>query len=127
MPSVCFQYQHSTFFNEYLLPRFTHKTSVAQAFRDNFQKQARSADLVLNTAGLEYIPIDFHVPILDVKNLPDLSPRRMLANAVIQGSFDNNRRDYTNILSELNASVHGEYLSERHFSKPDLDYVSSRP
>lgn len=45
-------------------------------------------------------------------NLPDLPSDRMLANAVIQGSFDNNRRDYTRVLSELNASVHCAYPSQ---------------
>ncbi|KAH9476941.1 hypothetical protein JR316_0010857 [Psilocybe cubensis] len=79
---------------------------VARSFRSKFQNNARSADPALKLAALEYIPVDFHIPILDLQHFPELSPTRMLSNAVIQGSFDSNRRDYTRIFSELNASLH---------------------
>ena len=41
--------------------------SVAKTFRKKFQGIARNSDLRLGSAGYEHIPVDFHVPILDIQ------------------------------------------------------------
>jgi len=79
-----------------------------------FMDRARSSDPLIRSAGMEHIPVDVHVPILDVKDLPVLSPSRRLSNAVIQGSFSNDRRDYPRIFSELNQSLHGMSIQWPH-------------
>ena len=85
--------------------------SVGRTFHSMFEDRSRSPDPALNSAGLEYIPIDFHVPILDISGLPSLSMNRPLSNAVIQGSFEIARRDYPRIFAELIKSLHGVYIS----------------
>jgi len=72
-----------------------------------FMDRARESDPVIRSAGMEHIPVDAHIPILDIRNLPALSPSRRLSNAVVQGSFSSTRRDYPRIFSELNQSLHG--------------------
>jgi len=81
--------------------------SVARTFRKKFQSIARNSDLRLGSAGYEHIPVDTHVPILDIHNPTALSPNRVLSNVVIQGSFEMDRRDYARIFSQLNASLYG--------------------
>lgn len=85
--------------------------SVGRTFHSMFEDRCRNPDPVLNSASLEYIPIDFHVPILDISGLPSLSMNRTLSNAVIQGSFELARRDYSRIFDELLKSLHGAYIS----------------
>jgi len=78
---------------------------VAHTFRQNFNELADSADLVVRSAGYEGIPIDVHPPVLPLPNLPEHPHNRSLSKAVIQGSFDPARRDYTNIFSDLVTSL----------------------
>ncbi|KAG6830880.1 hypothetical protein H0H92_014245 [Tricholoma furcatifolium] len=68
-------------------------------------------DPVLRTAGYENIPIDVHVPIIPLRNLPERPTSRPLSKAVIQGSFSMNRRDYANIFRELISSLHLQALT----------------
>ncbi|KAG6857415.1 hypothetical protein H0H87_004777 [Tephrocybe sp. NHM501043] len=79
---------------------------VAHSFRESFNTLADSPDPVIQSAGYENIPIDVHVPILPLRNLPERPTSRPLAKAVIQGSFSMDRRDYTNVFNELNKSLH---------------------
>lgn len=71
-------------------------------------EHAESSDPAMYSAGYEYIPIDTHVPILDLPDLPNKPLDRTLSKAVIQGSFESNRRDYTGFFNDLIQSLHGE-------------------
>jgi hypothetical protein len=86
--------------------------SVGKTFRDLFQVQAASPDLIINTAGYEDIPIDVHVPILDIQNLPDHPPNRTLSNVVVQGSFEGRRRDHDGIFHDLIETLDGASSGE---------------
>ncbi|PPQ87891.1 hypothetical protein CVT25_001233 [Psilocybe cyanescens] len=89
-----------------LLPISQH---VGKTFMKKFEDIARSTDLSIKSAGYEYIPIDAHIPIIDIPDLPDLpATNRLFSNAVIQGSFDSSRRDYDRIFADLNRSLHIE-------------------
>ena len=81
--------------------------SVARTFRKKFESAARNSDIRLNSAGYEHIPVDFHIPILDIQSPTALAPNRVLSNVVIQGSFEMGRRDYERIFSQLNAALYG--------------------
>ncbi|KAJ7650072.1 hypothetical protein FB45DRAFT_731699 [Roridomyces roridus] len=78
---------------------------VAATFKRSFLINADSPDAATRSAGLEYIPVDVHVPILDIPLAVDDRPTRILTNAVIQGSFNTDRRDYVEMFSELKESL----------------------
>jgi len=79
---------------------------VGKAFRRVFREHARSADPVIYSAGYQHLLVDAHIPILDVPNMTDHSPTRMLSNIVVQGSFSPDRRDYRRIFDQLIESLH---------------------
>jgi hypothetical protein len=81
--------------------------SVAKAFKRKFEDHATDPDPVFYSAGYEYIPADFHSPIFNFTNLPEMPPTRTLTHAVIQGSYDTDRRDYNHIFEQLLQSLHG--------------------
>jgi len=85
-----------------ILPISEH---VAAAFKRSFLISADSTDATIRSAGYEYIPVDVHVPVLDIPVAVDHSPSRILSDAVIQGSFSTDRRDYVEIFSELKESL----------------------
>lgn len=82
--------------------------SVKASFRRVFNQHADSANRTLYTAGYEHIPIDVHVPILDLPGLPVKDQNRILSKVVIQGTFDVGRRDYPNFFADLVRSLHGK-------------------
>ncbi|KAH6914690.1 hypothetical protein BKA70DRAFT_1368586 [Coprinopsis sp. MPI-PUGE-AT-0042] len=84
-----------------LLPISPH---VGKSFREKFLQLSRDPSPILRSAGYEYIPIDAHIPLLDIPDIPSL-PERALSNVAIQGSFERVRRDYTNVFAELVQSV----------------------
>ncbi|TFK88374.1 hypothetical protein K466DRAFT_489070 [Polyporus arcularius HHB13444] len=86
-----------------LLPIADH---VAEGFREKFAGLADSPEPILYSAGYQYIPVDVHVPILDVRNLPSRPLPRHLSKVAIQGSINPVRRDYHRIFRELIASLH---------------------
>ncbi|CDO74195.1 hypothetical protein BN946_scf185043.g247 [Trametes cinnabarina] len=86
-----------------LLPIADH---VAKGFRERFAVQADSLEPLLYTVGLEHIPVDVHVPILDIPHLPVRPLPRALEKAVIQGTFAAERRNYAGIFRGLIASLH---------------------
>jgi hypothetical protein len=86
-----------------LLPISDH---VGKTFWKEFKDLSDSLDPKLHSAGLGLIPIDTHVPILDLPDLPDKSGKRVLTNAVIQGSFDESRRAYPYTFNNLIRSLH---------------------
>ncbi|KAI0637638.1 hypothetical protein C8Q77DRAFT_1048120 [Trametes polyzona] len=86
-----------------LLPIADH---VAETFRERFAVRAEDADPLLYTAGYDYIPIDVHVPVLDIPDLPTKPLPRYLSRAVIQGTFSVGRRNYPVIFRDLIASLH---------------------
>ncbi|KAI0676699.1 hypothetical protein C8Q78DRAFT_960183 [Trametes maxima] len=86
-----------------LLPIADH---VARTFREKFAVQAESSDPLLYTAGLDYLSIDVHIPILGIPNLPIKPLPRSLSKAVIQGTFSEGRRNYRVIFRDLIASLH---------------------
>lgn len=89
-----------------------HISSVGNAFRQIFWGLSISADSVsLRTAGFEHIPIDVHVPILDLPGLPKTHNTGVLSNAVIQGSFSVARRAYSEIFQELIQCLNGSPFS----------------
>ena len=79
---------------------------MAEAFRTEFKNLSDSLDPNLGTAGYDVIPVDTHVPIFNLPNLPDKSTRKKLSTAAIQGSFGD-RRVYDVIFQDLNRSLHG--------------------
>ncbi|KAI0699808.1 hypothetical protein BC835DRAFT_1267341 [Cytidiella melzeri] len=81
---------------------------VGATFKNRFDEFAESKDLHIFSSGYASIPIDSHYPVLDLPDLPEKSYTRTLSKAVIQGSFDQNRRDYANIFTELIASLHDD-------------------
>ncbi|KAJ7761987.1 hypothetical protein DFH07DRAFT_814798 [Mycena maculata] len=85
-----------------ILPISEH---VAAAFRRSFFIKSDSPDPSIRLAGYEYIPVDVHVPILDIPVPVDHRPPRILSDAVIQGSFSTDRRDYLEIFAELKESL----------------------
>lgn len=80
-------------------------SSVAKGFRSAFDIKADSTDPEILYAGYEHIPIDVHVPVLDIPDLPEQSAPRILSKAVVQGSFNLARRDYLNLFAELSDSL----------------------
>jgi hypothetical protein len=89
-----------------LLPIAEH---VGNAFRQIFEVLSISSESVASrTAGFEHIPIDVHVPILDLPRLPEMYEPRVLSNAVIQGSFSFSRRAYSEIFQELIQCLHDD-------------------
>ncbi|KAI1788969.1 hypothetical protein LXA43DRAFT_974565 [Ganoderma leucocontextum] len=85
-----------------LLPIADH---VKNAFRDKFGAIADSSDPGLYTAGYQHIPINVHVPILEIADLPIKPHPRQLVHAVIQGTLVADRRDYLRVFDELIASL----------------------
>ncbi|KAK7055565.1 putative eukaryotic translation initiation factor 5 [Favolaschia claudopus] len=81
---------------------------VAASQKLAFLARADSRDTTMRSAGYEYIPVDVHIPVLNVV-LDTLraseSPRKMLSNAVIQGNFAHERRDYRNFFADLMKSL----------------------
>ncbi|KAK0469566.1 uncharacterized protein EV420DRAFT_1633985 [Desarmillaria tabescens] len=77
---------------------------VANGFRQLFEVLADSGDEDIRSAGYEYLPIDVHIPVLDLGDAPDRL-FRTLSNVVIQGSFTRSRRDYDNIFEDLLESL----------------------
>ncbi|KAI9063501.1 hypothetical protein FKP32DRAFT_1592582 [Trametes sanguinea] len=86
-----------------LLPIADH---VAKGFRDRFAMEADSLEPLMYSAGYDQIPIDVHVPVLDIPNLPVKPLPRSLEKAVIQGTFTAERRNYQGIFRGLIASLH---------------------
>jgi hypothetical protein len=72
-----------------------------------FLVTADSPNASIRSAGYEYIPVDVHIPVLDVPVPVDQSPSRILSSAVIQGNFEAGRREYPKIFAELNESLAG--------------------
>ncbi|KAF7356316.1 putative eukaryotic translation initiation factor 5 [Mycena venus] len=85
-----------------ILPIAEH---VAAAFKKTFLINADSPNATIRSIGYEDIPVDVHVPVLDVPLAVERSPSRILSNAVIQGSFSTVRRDYLAIFSDLKDSL----------------------
>lgn len=90
--------------------------SVVHTFRDRFAVQAEDTEPLLYTAGYDHIPIDVHVPVLDIPNLPTKSLPRYLSKAVIQGTFSVGRRNYAVVFRDLIASLHGSCTSSSIFA-----------
>ncbi|KAI0766182.1 hypothetical protein BD413DRAFT_481527 [Trametes elegans] len=88
-----------------LLPIADH---VARAFRDRFSVQAEDPEPLLYTAGFDHIPIDVHVPVLDLPSIPVKVLPRHLTTAVIQGSFSVDRRNYPRIFRDLISSLRAD-------------------
>jgi hypothetical protein len=86
---------------------FLTRISVATAFRRSFLINADSPNTTIRLAGYEHIPVDVHVPVLDIPVAVDLDhgPSRILSDAVIQGTFYTDRRDYLEIFAELKESL----------------------
>ncbi|KAL0955052.1 hypothetical protein HGRIS_003970 [Hohenbuehelia grisea] len=74
---------------------------VGKAYKLMMEEMADSADPVIRSAGFEYIQYDTHVPILDIPRLPERKPDHILSNAVIQGAFFSERRDYKQLFKDL--------------------------
>ncbi|KAJ7905015.1 hypothetical protein B0H13DRAFT_1881427 [Mycena leptocephala] len=55
------------------------------AFRRSFRISADSPDASIRTAGYEYIPVDVHIPVLDIPMAVNERRSRILSDAVIQG------------------------------------------
>lgn len=84
--------------------------SVGATFKNRFDEFAENKNPNVSSVGWENIPIDAHYPVLNIPGISDKATDRTLIKAVIQGSFDYNRRDYANIFSDLIQSLHGTWL-----------------
>ncbi|OCH84402.1 hypothetical protein OBBRIDRAFT_741660 [Obba rivulosa] len=87
----------------HILPISEH---VQKTFKLEMDEHAESTDPAVYSAGYEHIPIDTHVPVLDLPDLPDKPLNRTLSKAVIQGSFESLRRNYTGFFTDLIQSLH---------------------
>ncbi|PIL36619.1 hypothetical protein GSI_00308 [Ganoderma sinense ZZ0214-1] len=74
---------------------------VAKAFLHMFAEAADSHEPTLSASDFEHVPVDVHIPLLDIPNLPVKVSPRHLTKAVIQGKFEMERRDYARIFQEL--------------------------
>ena len=83
---------------------------MSSAFWKEFKDVSASINPILRSAGYELVPVDTFVPILNLSGLPDKSGRQILSSAVIQGSFDPNRRSYFDIFEDLIRNLHGWFL-----------------
>lgn len=83
--------------------------SVAKAFLHMFAEAADSREPTLSASDFEHVPVDVHIPLLDIPNLPVKTSPRHLTKAVIQGKFEMERRDYARIFQELIDSLNRAY------------------
>jgi hypothetical protein len=107
-----------------LLPIAAH---VGNAFRQIFENISIAEDVTARTAGFEHIPIDVHVPILDLPGLPQKREPRILSNAVVQGSFSFDRRAYTQIFQELIQCLHEDPEAWGYFPLGDRPSFVANP
>ena len=84
--------------------------SVAKAFLHMFAEAADSREPTLSASDFEHVPVDVHIPLLDIPNPPVKTSPRHLTKAVIQGKFEMERRDYARIFQELIDSLNRAYL-----------------
>lgn len=78
--------------------------SVKRAFIYNLDTFADTPGL--HKIGYDTIPVHVHVPLLPLKLPERTQPQKsMLTNAVVQGNFDPNRRDYAGIFKDLLAEL----------------------
>ena len=113
MPSVYFPFPSSAYpSSDYFITSISLSSicSVARAFRKEFKDLAGSADPILRSAGYELVPVDAHVPILDLRRFSNKPRNQILSNVAIQGGFDWNRRFYGDIFGDLNRSLQGLLL-----------------
>ena len=89
--------------------------SVAAAFRTEFDVKADNADDGVISSGFENIHIDVHPPVIDLPDLPARPSKRVLSNAVVQGSFDPERRNYTLLFESLTASLASMWVLTKTF------------
>lgn len=127
MPSVSFPSPNSMILVVHAsdLPN-CHNHSVAKSFREKFAALADSPEPMIYTAGYQHIPVDMHIPILDVQNLPDKQIPRYLSKAVIQGTLNEDRRDYKRIFRDLIVSLQGAPLP-MSFRQTCLLYARGSP
>ncbi|KAJ7266142.1 hypothetical protein C8J57DRAFT_1511074 [Mycena rebaudengoi] len=87
--------------------RIAAENHVAATQRRAFLSRADSLDASVRSAGYEHIPVDVHAPILDIPVAADKTKNlmRILSNAVIQGNFALERRDYRNFFTDLIESL----------------------
>ncbi|OCH93915.1 hypothetical protein OBBRIDRAFT_723822 [Obba rivulosa] len=100
---------------------------VERTFRLENDEHAESIDPAVNSAGYQHIPVDTHAPVLDIQDLPDKPFNRTLSKAVIQGTFQSQRRDYPGFFRDMIQSLHDDPavwgyqpLGERESFMPDL-------
>ncbi len=74
---------------------------LGQSFRKRFKLLADNPDPELLNAMYEYVPIDVHVPVLDLPDYGVRSTADKLTRVVVQGNFDPTRRDYTHTFKDL--------------------------
>lgn len=79
---------------------------MKRAFLYHFDLWADSA--ATHRVGFEYIPVHVHIPVLPLKLPPKPAKNEMLTNAVIQGSFDPNRRDFEGVFKDLIDELTGQ-------------------
>lgn len=78
--------------------------SVKRAFLYSLDTYADTPPL--HKVGFDSVPIHVHVPLLPLKLPERTTPQKaMLTNAVIQGNFDANRRDYAGVFGDLLAEL----------------------
>ncbi|KAF8332974.1 hypothetical protein F5887DRAFT_986203 [Amanita rubescens] len=105
---------------------------VQRTLHQIFQTKASDHSPLIASSGLEYVPVNVHIPILNVSIERQQSPP-LLSNAVIQGSLSVGRRDYLTIFDDLVKSLHEDpkawgYLPLANHSSflPDPD-LSDQP
>ncbi|EMD34839.1 hypothetical protein CERSUDRAFT_117047 [Gelatoporia subvermispora B] len=79
---------------------------VQRTFQLENDQHAESSDPAVYSAGYQHIQVDTHPPVLDIPDLPDKPLNRTLSKAVIQGTFQSLRRDYTGFFSDMITSLH---------------------
>ncbi|OBZ71969.1 hypothetical protein A0H81_08138 [Grifola frondosa] len=101
-----------------LLPIADH---VAKSFRKDFSNKADSIDPAVYTTGYEHIPVDVHVPLLDIPDLPTKPANRALSKAIIQGTFQSDAV----IITASSATLSPPYMDPQAWGYQALEGGSS--
>lgn len=83
--------------------RLVRLSSVKRAFIYALDTYADTPPL--HKIGFDSVPIHVHIPLLPLSLGPRAESKGMLTNAVIQGNFDPNRRDYAGVFGDLLAEL----------------------
>jgi hypothetical protein len=103
---MVFRFTFVLSFSRHVLTSPSFALSVVRGARHGLDAMADSKDPSIRLAGFEYVKVDPYIPILDLSLAKrNRSSSARLSNAIIQGLFDVNSRDYIGIFNDLVVSL----------------------